>query len=46
MVGDLESLFIKRWQFYEKYADVTIYTSGLTHEQVVGRIRDVLHGCR
>lgn len=42
----LESLFIKRWQLYEKYADVTIYTSGLTHEQVVGRIRDVLHGCR
>lgn len=34
----LESLFIKRWQLYETYADITIYTSGLTHEQVVGEI--------
>ncbi len=38
----LESLYIKRWQLYEKYADVTIYTNGLTHEQVVGRILDAL----
>jgi shikimate kinase len=34
----LESLFIKRWQLYEQYADITIYTEGLTHEQVVGQI--------
>jgi shikimate kinase len=38
----LESLFIKRWQLYEKYADITIYTSGLTHEQVVGKILEAL----
>lgn len=41
----LESLFIKRWQLYEKYADITIYTRGLTHEQVVGRILEALKGC-
>jgi shikimate kinase len=34
----MESMFIKRWYLYEKYADITIYTSGLTHEQVVGEI--------
>lgn len=38
----LESLFIKRWQLYEKYADITIYTEGLTHEQVVGQILNKL----
>jgi shikimate kinase len=34
----MESMYIKRWYLYEKYADITIYTSGLTHEQVVGEI--------
>jgi shikimate kinase len=34
----LESLYEKRRPLYEKYADVTIQTSGLTHEQVVGKI--------
>ena len=38
----LESLFIERWQLYEKYADITIYTHGLTHEQVVGKILEAL----
>lgn len=38
----LESLFVKRWQLYEQYADITIYTQNLTHEQVVGKILDAL----
>jgi len=38
----LESLFVKRWLLYEQYADITIYTQNLTHEQVVGKILDAL----
>lgn len=38
----LESLFVKRWQLYEQYADITIYTQNLTHEQVVGKILEAL----
>lgn len=41
----LESLYIKRWQLYEKYADITVYTNGLTHEQVVGKILEALKDC-
>lgn len=34
----LESLYERRKPLYEKYADITIHTAGLNHEQVVGKI--------
>jgi len=34
----LTGLYEKRRPLYEKYADVTIHTAGLTHEQTVGEI--------
>jgi shikimate kinase len=41
----LQSLYEKRKPLYEKYADVTIHTAGLNHEQVVGEILRQLGGC-
>jgi shikimate kinase len=42
----LRSLFEEREPLYGRCADLTVDCSGLTHEQVVERILDALHGRR